>query len=236
MQVYDSLGNAHTLTATFTNTAPGTWTYEVDIPSRDLTGGVVGSLTSLGTGNITFVENGALVSPKAGAPATVTNTVALADGAATLNINWNFYDAAGNPNLTGYGLASAASGTTQDGAASATVTGISFQNGGLLIASYSDGSQQTLAEIALANVANPGTLVAVDNNNYVVGPNTITPVVGTARTGGRGSLISQSIEASNVDMATQFTKLIVFQQGYVANSKVVTTVDQMTQALLQINP
>ena len=236
VQVYDSLGNAHTLTVTFTNTAAGAWSYQVDIPGQDLTGGKAGTQTSIGKGNITFGANGGLTSPKAGAPAALTNGTALADGAATLNINWNFYDANGNPQLTGYGLTSAASGTTQDGTASATVTGISFQNGGLLIASYSDGSQQTLAQIALANVANPDTMVAVDNNNYIVGHNTITPVVGTAGTGGRGNLISQSIESSNVDMATQFTNLIVFQQGYIANSKVLTTVDQMTQALLAINP
>jgi len=236
VQVFDSLGNAHTLTVTFTNTAAGAWSYEVDIPSADLTGGKAGTVTSLGKGNVTFGANGVLTAPKPGAPGAVTNGTALADGAATLNINWNFYDAAGNPQLTGFGLASAASGTTQDGTASATVTGIAFQNGGMLVASYSDGSQQNLAQIALAGVANPATLVAKDNNNYITGPNTITPVIGTAGTGGRGNLISQSVEASNVDMATQFTNLIVFQQGYIANSKVLSTVNQMTQSLLAINP
>lgn len=128
------------------------------------------------------------------------------------------------------------SGTTQDGAAAGTVTGISLQNGGDLVATYSNGSQSTLAQVAVAGIANPDTLVGTSGNNYQVGLQTITPAVGAAGTGGRGNLISQSLEESNVNMAAQFTDLIVYQQGYDANSKVISTVNQMEQTLLAINP
>ncbi len=77
-------------------------------------------------------------------------------------------------------------------------------------------------------------MIAVANNKYTVGIDTITPSVGAAGTGGRGNLVARSLEASNVDMATEFTNLIVFQRGYEANSKVITTINQMDQTLLAI--
>ena len=234
--VYDSLGNAHTLTATFTNTGPGAWNYEVDIPGSDLQGGKAGSEVSIGKGTLTFDSSGNLTAPAAGAPIALTNGTALADGAATMNINWNLYGTNGSSTLTNYAGTSAASGSTQDGEASATVTGVSLETGGILVATYSDGTQQNLAQVAVANVSNPDSMVATNNNDYLLGPSTITPSVGGAGTGGRGNLVGQSLEASNVDMATEFTNLIVFQQGYEANSKVLTTIDQMDQTLLAINP
>lgn len=235
IQVYDSLGNAQTLSATFTNTAAGAWNYVVTLPAS-ATGGAAGTTTTLASGSLTFDANGNLTSPAAGSPINITNTTALADGAATLNINWNLYTSNNTPTLTGYAEASAASGTTQDGSASATVTGEELQNGGTLVATYSNGTTQTLAQVALANVSNPDSMVATSNNDYTIGPNTITPNVGAAGTGGRGNLVGQSVEASNVDMATEMTNLIVFQQGYEADSKVLSTIDQMDQMLLSINP
>lgn len=236
IQVYDSLGNAQTLTVTFTNTGPGAWSYNVTIPGQDLTGGTAGTQTSLAKGNLTFDTDGNLKTPAPGAPINITNGTALADGAATLNINWNLYGTNNTPTLTGYAETSAASGTTQDGSAAATVTGVQLSNGGILEANYSNGTTQTLAQVALANVSNPDSLIATNNNDYTLGPTTITPSVGAAGSGGRGNLIGQSLEASNVDMATEFTNLIVYQQGYEANSKVLTTIDQMDQTLLAINP
>jgi len=235
IQVYDSLGNAQTLSVNFTNTAPGAWGYTVTLPSSAVTGGT-GATTQLASGSISFNSSGVLTSPAAGAPVNITNTAALADGAATLKINWNLYDASGNSDLTGFAQTSASSGSTQDGSAPGTVTGVALANGGNLVATYSNGAQQTLAQVALANVANPGSMIATSGNNFLLGPDSMTPAVGAAGTGGRGSVVSQSLEASNVDMATQFTNLIVYQEGYDANSKVLTTVNQMEQTLLAINP
>jgi flagellar hook protein FlgE len=235
IQVYDSLGNAQTLSATFTNTGAGAWSYQVTLPGTAV-GQAAGTTTTLASGSLTFDANGNLTSPAAGSPINITNTTALADGAATLNINWNLYGSNNTPTLTGYAEASAVSGTTQDGSAAATMTGVELENGGTLVATYSSGTTQTLAQVALANVSNPDSMVATSNNDYTLGPNTITPTVGTAGTGGLGNLVGQSIEESNVDMATQMTNLIVYQQAYEADSKVLTTIDQMDQTLLSINP
>lgn len=232
IQVVDSLGNTHTLTVKFTNTAPLAWSYDVSIPGSDLTGGTPGAATSVATGSLTFTTGGVLTSPAAGTPVAVATTTGLADGAAKLNINWNLYDKAGSPLITQFASTSTTTGTTQDGVQAATVTGVNMQDGGMLVASYSNGTHSTLAQIAVASISNPDSLIALTNNQYSVGVGTTAPSVGASGTGTRGSIISASLEGSNVDMATELTNLIVYQRGYQADSKAITAIDQMQQTLI----
>ena len=235
VQVVDSLGNTHTLTVDFTNTAPLTWSYNVTIPGQDVTGGTAGTPTSLTTGSLTFSTGGVLTSPAAGTPVSVKTTGGLADGAADLNINWNLFDSSKSPLITQYASASTTTGSTQDGVQAATVTGVSLQDGGSLVATFSNGSHRTLAQLALASISNPDTLLAVNNNQYITGVGTSTPSVGASGTSTRGNIVAGSLEASNVDMATELTNLIVYQRGYQADSKAVTAIDQMQQTLLAMN-
>ncbi len=233
VQFVDSLGSTHTLTATFTNTGPNAWSYAITIPGADVASGTAGKPTSIATGNLTFSSAGVLTSPAAGSPVQL-QIPGLADGAASQNINWNMFDTSGNPLLTQFAQTSAASGSTQDGIASATITGMSLQNGGNIVATFSNGKQMTIAQVAVANIANPDSLLSVGNNDYQLSAKTIAPSVGAAGTGGRGTILGGSLEASNADIATEFTNLIVYQRGYQANSKVITTLDQVSQDLMQI--
>jgi len=235
VQVVDSLGNTHTLTVNFTNTAPLTWKYDVTIPGEDLTGGTAGTPSSLTTGTLTFDSGGILTSPTAGTPINVATTTGLADGAADLNIDWNLFDSTSSPLITQYASASTTTGSTQDGIQAATVTGVSLQDGGMLVATFSNGAHRTLAQLAVASISNPDTLLAVNNNQYVVGVGTTTPSIGASGTSTRGNIVSGALEASNVDMATELTNLIVFQRGYQADSKAITAIDQMQQTLLAMN-
>jgi flagellar hook protein FlgE len=232
IQVVDSLGNTHTLTVNFKNTAPLTWSYDVTIPGDDLTGGKPGVATSLANGSLTFSAAGVLTSPAAGKPVAVKTTTGLADGGTDLNINWNLFDPTGNPLVTQYASASTTTGSTQDGVQAATVTGMSLENGGVLVASYSNGTHRALAQLAVASISNPNTLLALANNQYQVDIGTTTPSVGAAGTGTRGSIVAGSVESSNVDMATELTNLIVYQRGYQADSKAITAIDQMQQTLI----
>jgi flagellar hook protein FlgE len=236
IQVVDSLGNTETLTVGFTETAANTWTYNVTIPGEDVKGGTAGTPISLATGSLTFNASGQLTSPAPGTPVALKTTTTLSDGASALDINWNLYDSNNNSLLTQFAETSASSGTTQDGVQPGTATGVTLQNGGALVASYSNGQQVTIAQVAVASVANPDTLIATSNNNFTLGVNTLTPSVGTPGTGERGTVVGGSLEGSNVDMATEFTNLIVYQRGYEAASKVITTQSQMDQMLLQITP
>ena len=233
IQVVDSLGATHTLTVTFTKTGANAWKYAVTIPGEDLTSGKAGTPSSVGTGNITFDASGQLKTPAAGTPIEV-KVPGLADGAKDLDIKWNPYNADGTSTLTQFANPSAISGSSQDGIAAAQVTQVAIGDGGQVIAHFSDGTQQVIAQLALAAVSNPESLVAVGNNNFEVGGDTATPAVGTAGTGGRGTIQAGALESSTVDIAKEFTNLIVYQRSYQANSRVITTLDEITQDLLAL--
>jgi len=235
IQVVDSLGVTHTLTVNFTETAPGNWNYEVDIPGQDLAGGTPGTPTAVATGALTFDSNGNLTSPIGPAQVPVAIT-GLADDASDMNINWNLatLDGAGTSLITQYSATSAVSASNQDGVEASQVTQVSIANGGAITAQFSNGNQQVIGQLALASVSNPDSLIATGQNNYEAGADTATPVVGVPSTGTLGTVEGGALEASTVDIATEFTNLIVYQNSYQANSKVILTLDQLTQALLAL--
>jgi flagellar hook protein FlgE len=109
---------------------------------------------------------------------------------------------------------------------------VTLQNGGSLVATFSNGTTRTLAQLALASISNPDSLISVTDNQYVVGVGTSTPSVGASGTSTRGNIVAGSLEASNVDMATELTNLIVYQRGYQADAKAITSIDQMQQTLI----
>jgi flagellar hook protein FlgE len=233
IQVVDSLGTTHTLTVDFTMTGPNAWSYNVTVPGADLTSGTAGTPSSVATGNLTFNAQGQLTSPAAGSPIAVALT-GLSDGAADLNLNWNLYNTDGTSAVTQYASASALSGSTQDGVAAAELTQVGLDNNGQVVAHYSNGSTTVLAQVALAGITNPDSLVSVGNNNFELGGDTATPVVGTPSTGSRGSIEAGALEASTVDIATEFTNLIVYQRAYQANSRVISTTDELVQDLISL--
>lgn len=235
VQVVDSLGETHDLTVTFTESAPGTWNYEVDVPGADLTSGTPGTPSSVATGTLTFDQNGNLTSPTAPAQVPISIT-GLADGANDMTVNWNLasQNGLGTPLITQYAATSAISASQQDGVPASQVTQVSIANGGAITAQFSDGNQVVIGQLALASVSNPDSLIAVGQNNYEVGADTATPVVGVPGTGTLGSVEGGALEDSTVNIATEFTNLIVYQNSYEANSKVISTLDEMTQSLLNL--
>lgn len=240
VQAVDSLGNTLNLTVTFTKdpTTPNQWTYQVSIPGNATTAGTAGTPTNLLTtpGTLTFDSNGNLTSPAAASGQIPISITGLSDGASNLNLNFNLYNSSGTPSITQYAQASSVSSTSQNGQTASELTGVTMTNGGLITANYSNGTQLTVAQLALANIQNPGSLISVGDNNFETTGFTSQPAIGTADTGGRGQIIGGSLEASNADIATEFTNLIVFQRGYEANSKVVTTEDQLTQDTIGLLP
>ncbi len=233
--VVDSLGETQNLTVTFTEQSPGNWNYTVDIPGQNLSGGTAGTPSPVATGSLTFDANGNLTSPAAPAQVQIAIT-GLADGANDMNINWNLATDGGNgtPLITQYAAASAVSASNQDGVPASQVTQVSIANGGAITAQFSNGNQVVIGQLALASVSNPDSLIATGQNNYEVGADTATPVVGVPGTGTLGTVEGGSLEDSTVDIATEFTNLIVYQNSYEANSKVISTLDQMTQNLLNL--
>jgi flagellar hook protein FlgE len=230
VQVVDSQGGTHTLTFSFTNTGVNAWSYTVTIPAADLT---AGGNTTLASGNLTFNGAGQLTNPAAGAPIAV-NVAGLADGANALAMNWDLYNSTGTGLLTQFAQTSGVSSTNQDGLTAGQIVNINMGDNGVLLANYSNGQQLPVAELALANIQNPESLVSVGDNNLQATAATATPAIGTADSGGRGQVVGGALEQSTVDIAQEFTDLISAQRSYEANAKVITTSDQMLQDLIAL--
>jgi flagellar hook protein FlgE len=239
VQVFDSEGNAHTLTVTYTQTStaaiPNTWTYNVSIPSGDLAAPGKGTSTNLlaTDGTLTFDGTGQLKAPVA--PGTIAITIPkLADGASSpTSINWNLYNSSG-PTLTQFASASANIANTADGSAPGQLNSLGIGTDGEIVAKFSNGTTQNVAQIALASVLNPDSMQQVDGNNFAATSQTASPVIGVPSTGARGEITGGALETSTVDIATEFTNLLQYERGYQANSKVITTEDQIVQQTISL--
>lgn len=239
MQVVDSLGNTHDLSINFTksSTSANTWTYQVTIPSADLNNSTASpnsTTTNLlsSPGTITFNTDGSMVTTGMTNPLPLSIT-GLADSAADMNINWSLISN-GVGDITQYAGTSSVSSPTQDGTQGSELTSVAIQSGGQVVATYSNGQTKVEAQLAMASIDNPNSLLNVGNNNLAVSNQTATPVIGVSNSGGRGQIQGSAIEGSNVDMATEFTNLIEYQSGYQACSRVISTVNTMNQDLFDL--
>jgi flagellar hook protein FlgE len=231
LTIYDSLGTSHVLTLSFTNTGPNTWSYSANLPASDCADGLADQVA---TGTMAFNTDGTMNFTGTTNPITFT-IPALTDGAAAGGtVTWNMQNTDGSGMITQFNQASASSSSSQDGSAAAELTSVGLGDGGTILAQYSDGSQEIVGQVALASIRNPDSLIANGNNNYMLSEASATPNIGVPGTGGRGDIQGGSLESSNVDIATEFTNLIVYQRSYEAAGKVVTTADQMSQDTINL--
>lgn len=228
LSIFDSLGGAHTLSVSYTKTAANTWTYSVTVPSADVVAGSTGD-TVVGSGTLNFDGDGNLTSITNPVPISIPT---LTDGAtAPLAISGPFGTVA-DPTITQTALASATSATSTDGFASGTLTKFTVQPDGTIDGTFTSGNTLALGQVAVASFSNYQGLSSIGSNNYQATNASGSAVIGQAGTGGRGTVVGGSVEQSNVDIATEFAKLIVAQQAYSANAKSITTFNTLSQATL----
>ncbi|MGO9433504.1 MAG: flagellar hook protein FlgE [Terracidiphilus sp.] len=229
MTVYDSLGNAQNLTINFTNTGANAWTYQVTIPAADV--GAAGNPVQLATGAMTFNSSGALTAPVGNVPIAIAG---LSDGAANMNLTWNLDGTSGAPLITQESSASATTAPTQNGYGAGALTGYSILPDGTVQGQFSNNQTLVLGQVAIASFANNQGLTQVGNNNYQASFASGVANLGVAGVGGNGTITGGAVEQSNVNLSTEFANMIVAQQGYEANAKVLTTLDQVSQATLAV--
>lgn len=214
--VYDSQGETHGVTLTYTKTAANTWDW---VASG--TGIVAAGLVN--QGQLTFDVNGAL------AAQTGTLSITLTNGATTpLLVTPDF-----SANTQ---LASANTVTLfgQDGYAPGTLTTFNIASSGIINGVYDNGIIQQLGQVALARFTNPNGLMKEGNNCYSESANSGVAQIGAANTGARGSVEAGSLEMSNVNLAQEFSDMIISQRGFEANSKIITTSDEILQDLMNL--
>jgi flagellar hook protein FlgE len=228
--VYDSLGTAQTLSVNYTNTAANSWSYTITLPAT-ATGGT-GTPTTVSSGTLSFDSSGNLTSPSISV--TGINISGLADGAASMNLTWKLGDASGNPTITQQNATSATATTNQNGYGVGSLTGYSVLSDGTVQGQFSNSQTLALGQVAVANFSNTQGLSEVGSNDYKATFASGAAVVGQAGAAGNGTITGGSVETSNVNLSAEFSKMIVAQQGYEANAKALTTLNQISQATLQM--
>jgi flagellar hook protein FlgE len=217
VDVYDQLGAAHTLAITWTKGAgtPPTWTVDITDQSAAVP---PAPAPSVGTGSITFNADGSLPTPPPAITATVDGQPVAIDVAA----------------MSGYAGQSSLGVDNQDGFAAGSLQGFSIGPDGVLTGVFSGGRTQALGQLALATFSNPGGLIKAGDSTYQSSANSGLAQVGTPGSGSRGELAGGVLEMSNVDLAQEFTNLIIAQRGFQANSRVITASDEILQDLVNI--
>jgi len=179
----------------------------------------------LDKGELTFDTGGKLVSPMGG---TQLETVYLAGGKGALTINID-YSAS-----TQFSSPFAVLSQSQDGAPEGDLVGVTIANDGLVSASYSNGTQKSLAKILLVNFSSPAGLRQAGDSSFLASAASGSPILGTAGTAGFGTIRAGATERSNVDLTQELVDLITAQRNFQANAKAIETSTTMTQAIINI--
>jgi flagellar hook protein FlgE len=136
--------------------------------------------------------------------------------------------------LTSYAQTSGTTSTTQNGYSAGTVSGMSVDQNGNIVGTFTNGQTMPLAQVAISTFSNENGLSQQGSNSWSTTLSSGTANVGAANSGGRGTILGSNLESSNVDVATEFTKLIINQNGYQANSRVITTADTLLQTVISM--
>ncbi len=235
--VYDSLGSPVVVTIDFTPTNAGAGT----APQWDWTASVDSSVTSTpvtSSGTLVFDANGNL-DPASGTPAGTNPQIAISDlsnGAADLDVEWVYLDdnAATNGGITAYSSDSAIASIEQNGYPSGSLKKVSVTDEGFVSGIYANGTIQPLYRITLADFPNLEGLTGEGNNLFSESLASGTPLAGTPGSGSLGMITPGALELSNVDLTTEFVNMITTQRAYQANSRVITTSDEILAELMNL--
>lgn len=252
--VYDSLGNSYNVYLNFTKINENTWFWEaklddgtplykittdeqlVNDPANgviafDSNGNLAATNWSIVNGNIVQsggtagfwfdpAEQGAALNPDVNPPSIAA--------AGPVMVSVNFQE------LTQFAAPHSIAVTEQDGNAQGTLDSFAINTNGEIIGIFSNGLTAPLGQVALATFNNPEGLLEVGNSMYAMSSNSGLPQIGVSGVGGRGSIIPGALEMSNVDLAEEFTNMIIAQRGFQANSRSITTADQILNELVNI--
>ncbi|MCW5939282.1 MAG: flagellar hook protein FlgE [Fimbriimonadaceae bacterium] len=218
MRVFDTLGTEHLLTMTLTETGTANqWNWSV-----------AGSGGTTVTGSGTLVFDPATGNMTSGNPGSITVTPPVGSGVPAFPISLQMGDIYQRASEMQVQMSS------QNGFAPGSLSAFSVGTDGIITGLYTNGLTRPLGQVALAIFPNSNGLERVGSNLWRNTDNSGIPVIGTPRTGGRGSINSGFLEQSNIDIGNEFTELIVTQRGFQANTRVVTTVDEMLQDLINM--
>lgn len=220
IQIFDTQSGPQTLTVTFTKTGVNTYSATATVP---------GATVTMPPTPINFDGDGLLVSP-----ATLTANITGIPGANAQNVVLNLGIPGQATGLSQFGGSSTASAITQDGSGAGSLTQVSIDSNGIVQGTFSNGRTVPLATLALATFNNEGGLIRTGSNYYITGPGSGEALIGPAGSGGRGAVQGAALEGSNVDIAIEFSRLILAQRGFQINSRTVSISNETLQELANV--
>jgi flagellar hook protein FlgE len=219
--IYDSLGAAQKITVSMTKSGDNSWDVSVTNPDGTVQPGPTLTFDPA-TGGLTDSTPPSFTIPGSG-------------GGSDTSIAIDLGTVGSANSLTQFGSSSSAAALSQDGEQAGTLQSYSIGPDGTVSGTFSNGVVKPLARIALATFADPAGLLQAGNNNFAASAASGTAVLSAPGTGSTGTLQSGALEMSNVDLAQEFTNLIIAQRGFEANAKVISASDQILQALVNMN-
>jgi flagellar hook protein FlgE len=230
VQVVDSLGVTHNVTVSFTGSGTS-WNWSATIPAVDTGGASDDPPVEIGNGSLVFDSTGNLTSPTDNPALSIAG---LASGASDMSISLGLRDGDGVALVTSFATGTSSFTPSQNGIAASILKEININSAGVIVGTSEGGGSIELAQLALADFPNIEGLQKYKGSTFVAFPSCGDPSIGAAGAGGRGTVVGSSLEQSNVDMAQEFVNLIVAQRAYQANSKIITTTDELYQDSLNL--
>jgi len=224
--IYNSVGDQVLLNVQFTKTTTANnWTYAITTSKGSITSGASGSVTFGTNGQLTQIGTGTTIADQS----IVVNYSGTTPAADTQTLNWDVATTAGasSGKLTGFAAASNNNSVTQDGYSTGSLVSLNVDTKGIIKGLFSNGQTSNLYQVAMADFLAPTGLTRQGSNLFAESATSGQAVIGTATTGGFGTIIGQSLELSNVDLAEQFVALIQSQQAFQASARMITTTDDL---------
>lgn len=234
IKVYDSQGSAHNITMSFLKTEnPNEWRAEIHTDDLDpaattVAPGVVAS------GTFVFNEDGSIDIANSSPELFAGVDFDWANGAENSNITFNFGTDGRSDGLTQFDSTSTMISSSMDGAVFGNVTGVSVGKDGVVTALFDNGLTRAVYKLPIATFQNPEGLMSVQGNAFAMTDYSGAFELVSSGTGGAGQVSPKTLEASTVDLAEEFTKLITTQRAYSASARIITTADEMLTELNQL--
>jgi flagellar hook protein FlgE len=226
IQIFNSVGTQDILNIQFTkqSTVTNVWDFTITSQEGTIAGGATGTITFDTSGQLVDVDGGGLVDWSIDLDYSASSPPAAAQ-----TINWALTDGAGatNGSMTGFATNSSNNSVIQDGFASGILIGVAVDFDGTVAGLFDNGQSQPLFQLGLANFLSPTGLTRLGQNLFAESRLSGQPVISLPETGSFGSVLGNTLELSNVDLAEQFVQLIKTQQAFQASARIISTTDDL---------
>jgi flagellar hook protein FlgE len=231
--IYDSNGSPHAVTVYFNKVDGNNWEYKAMAKGEDIEGGKAGEMIQQASGKLKFTEEGRL-KESSGESSFSFNKGAKAGQKVEFNFGKSMGDGGDGLQITQYGSNSEAYKTVQNGYASGSIGSLKFEDDGRLVAVYTNGESVAVGQVAVAKFESPEELMKTGGNKFKETRSSGQATIGAPLSGGRGQVSSKTLEASTTDIANEFINLMTAQRNFQANSKVISTGDELLGEIINL--